>query len=89
MSEPHAALPPSPSSSPPPAGPAPVNLAPVAVAAPAPALVVQAAAEPPRPILRSPWLWAAVGAVVAAGVVLIVVLNPSYPNATLGQAAVK
>ena len=85
---------PRPSSAPPPSpvpAPAPtVNLSappPPAPAAPEPQLVSERPAASSPSLLTNPWLWTGVGAAIVGVVVLLVVLNPSYPNASFGQAA--
>jgi hypothetical protein len=72
------------------AAPPPASATPLA-GAPAPAASVRAespdAGGEARPLYRSPWLWAAVGAALVAGVVTVLVLraSPSYPDPTLGS----
>ena len=67
--------------------PTSMNLSASAAPPPETSLVSAGPAPPTRSILASPWLWAGVGAAVAGAVILLVVLNPSYPSPTFGQTA--
>jgi hypothetical protein len=92
---PVAAVTPAPAAPPANAVSTPVNLAasPPSLNAPPPTtstpeshLVSQEPAAAAPSLLTNPWLWTGVGAAIVGAVVLLVVLNPSYPNASFGQA---